>query len=90
MRRMKEAAAFGAGEPRSTRTSFVGARLIGGRIGRLWDFHGTRNNNMRAGLSMDSCCEQTGRKAYLMEMDPLYCDVIVQRWEQFTGKKAER
>jgi DNA modification methylase len=35
-------------------------------------------------------CEQTGRKAYLMEIDPLYCDVIVQRYEQFTGKKAER
>jgi len=35
-------------------------------------------------------CEQTGRKAYLMEMDPLYCDVIVQRWEKFTGGKAER
>jgi DNA modification methylase len=35
-------------------------------------------------------CEQTGRKAYLMELDPLYADVIVQRWEQFTGKKAER
>ncbi|MCG3180455.1 MAG: hypothetical protein BIFFINMI_02816 [Phycisphaerae bacterium] len=35
-------------------------------------------------------CEQTGRRAYLMELDPLYCDVIVQRWEQFTGKKAER
>ncbi len=35
-------------------------------------------------------CEQTGRKAYLMEIDPLYCDVIVQRWEGFTGKKAER
>jgi len=35
-------------------------------------------------------CEQTGRKAYLMEMDALYSDVIVQRWEQFTGKKAER
>jgi DNA modification methylase len=34
--------------------------------------------------------EQTGRKAYLMELDPLYCDVIVQRWEQFTGKKAVR
>jgi len=34
--------------------------------------------------------EQTGRKAYLMEMDTLYCDVIVQRWEQFTGRKAER
>jgi DNA modification methylase len=34
--------------------------------------------------------EQTGRKAYLMELDPPYCDVIVQRYEQFTGKKAER
>jgi DNA modification methylase len=34
--------------------------------------------------------EQTGRRAYLMELDPLYCDVIVTRWEQFTGKKAER
>jgi DNA modification methylase len=34
--------------------------------------------------------EQTGRRAYLMEIDPLYCDVIVQRWENFTGKKATR
>jgi DNA modification methylase len=32
--------------------------------------------------------EQTGRKAYVMELDPKYCDVIVQRWEEFTGKKA--
>jgi DNA modification methylase len=35
-------------------------------------------------------CEQTSRKAFLMELDPPYCDVIVQRWEQFTGRKAER
>jgi len=35
-------------------------------------------------------CEQTGRHAYLMEIDPLYCDVIVQRWEQFSGQRAER
>jgi len=34
--------------------------------------------------------EQTGRRSYLMELDPLYCDVIVQRYENFTGKKAER
>ena len=35
-------------------------------------------------------CEQLGRRAYLMELDTLYCDVIVQRWEGFTGKKAQR
>ena len=34
--------------------------------------------------------EQTGRNAFLMELDPPYCDVIVERWEKFTGKKAER
>jgi len=34
--------------------------------------------------------EQTGRRAFLMELDCLYADVIVQRWEQFTGRKAER
>jgi len=34
--------------------------------------------------------EQTGRHAFLMELDAPYCDVIVQRWENFTGRKAER
>ncbi|MGE3110094.1 MAG: DNA modification methylase [Phycisphaerales bacterium] len=34
--------------------------------------------------------EQTGRIAYLMELDPLYCDIIIQRYENFTGKKTER
>jgi DNA modification methylase len=34
--------------------------------------------------------EQTGRRAFLMELDPLYADVIVQRYEQFTGQKAKK
>jgi len=34
--------------------------------------------------------EKTGRRAFLMELDALYADVIVRRWEEFTGKKAER
>ena len=33
-------------------------------------------------------CEKIGRHARLMELDPKYCDVIVKRWEDFTGKKA--
>jgi DNA modification methylase len=33
-------------------------------------------------------CEKTSRQARLMELDPKYCDVIVKRWEEFTGKKA--
>ncbi len=34
--------------------------------------------------------EQTGRRAFLMELDPLYCDVICERWYKFTGKEAIR
>jgi DNA modification methylase len=33
-------------------------------------------------------CEQLGRICYIMELDPSYCDVIIQRWEDFTGEKA--
>ena len=32
--------------------------------------------------------EQNGRVAYLMELDPRYCDVIIKRWQDFTGKAA--
>jgi len=34
--------------------------------------------------------EQLGRKCYMMELDPHYCDVIIARWEKLTGKKAVR
>ena len=34
-------------------------------------------------------CEKTNRKCRMMELDQKYCDVIIKRWEDFTGKKAE-
>lgn len=33
-------------------------------------------------------CEKTNRKCFMMELDPHYCDVIVKRWEDYTGKRA--
>ena len=33
-------------------------------------------------------CEQLNRKCYMMELDPIYVDVIINRWETFTGNKA--
>lgn len=41
----------------------------------------------RSGTTV-AACEQNGRNAYVMEFDPKYCDVIVKRWENLTGKKA--
>jgi DNA modification methylase len=34
-------------------------------------------------------CEQLNRTCYMTELDPIYCDVIIERWENFTGQKAE-
>lgn len=34
-------------------------------------------------------CEKTNRKCFMMELDPHYVDVIIARWEKYTGKKAE-
>ena len=33
-------------------------------------------------------CEQLNRKCYMCELDPHYCDVIISRWENFTGNTA--
>jgi len=45
------------------------------------DFFGGSGSTMIA-------CEKLGRSSRLMELDPKYCDVILKRWEDFTGKKA--
>ena len=58
----------------------------------LVNYHSKHNQNiyepfMGSGTTLIAC-EKTGRKCYGMEIDPHYCDVIVKRYEQFTGGKA--
>tara|TARA_Y100000401_G_scaffold116765_1_gene123356 strand:- start:356 stop:1486 length:1131 start_codon:yes stop_codon:yes gene_type:complete len=50
---------------------------------RVLDLFGGSGSTMLA-------CEQANRKCYMMELDPIYVDVIIQRWENFTGKKAKK
>lgn len=58
----------------------------------------TKNSSPLKGIVVDLfggsgstliACEKLKRKCYMMEIDPAYCDVIVKRWEDFTGNKAE-
>ena len=55
------------------------------------------NSSMRGDVVLDLfggsgttliCCEQAGRKCRMMEYDPRYADVIIDRWEEFTGEEA--
>jgi DNA modification methylase len=55
--------------------------------------HGSSKNNIISDFFLGSgttliAAEQLGRKCYGMEISPNYCDVIVKRWENLTGKKA--
>lgn len=63
----------------------------------LFDYQ-IKNNTKGSDIVLDSfggsgttliACEQNKRIARLMELSPHYCDVIIQRWENLTGKKAE-
>lgn len=56
--------------------------LSGYKANRIIDFYGGSGSTLIA-------CEKTNRECRMMEFDPKYCDVIVKRWEDFTGKKAE-
>ena len=61
--------------------------------------NGFLNNSCAGDVVYDPYCgsgtciiaaEQTGRKARGIEIAPRYCDVIIKRWQEFTGKKAIR
>lgn len=51
------------------------------KLGNVIDFFGGSGSTLIA-------CEKTNRKCFMMELDPHYCDVIVERWEKYTGQKA--
>lgn len=53
----------------------------GNRCNNIVDLYGGSGSTLIA-------CEQLDRTCYMMELDPKYCDVIIKRWEDFTGEKA--
>ena len=57
-----------------------------------------RNSSKREAVVLDPflgsgstliACEQLGRRCFGLEIDPRYCDVVVHRWQEFTGREAE-
>lgn len=79
----------------SFRTYGAGRSLVADKHGVLIAGGKSRIAAVAAGLkafggsgSTVIACEQLGRQARLVEIDPVYCQLIVDRWEAFTGKKA--
>lgn len=58
-----------------------GISIVANNTGLVFDPFGGSGSTLIA-------CEKTGREARLMELDPKYVDVIVRRWQDFTGKQA--
>lgn len=58
------------------------AITISDKTSRVFDPFGGSGSTLIA-------CEKTKRKCFMMELDPHYCDVIVARWEKYSGGKAE-
>ena len=58
-----------------------GISIVANNTGLVFDPFGGSGSTLIA-------CEKTGRHARLMELDPKYCDVIIKRWQEFTGKEA--
>jgi DNA modification methylase len=62
----------------------LASKAIGNhKADRVLDLFGGSGSTMMA-------AEQLGKKSFLMEIDPHYCDVIIARWEKFTGRTAEK
>lgn len=57
--------------------------ILNHSVGRILDLFGGSGSTLIA-------CEKTNRICYMMELDPKYCDVIIKRWEDYTGQKATK
>jgi 16S rRNA G966 N2-methylase RsmD len=77
--------------PRNTQDKHGHAKNIQGLIDVLSGFTAKTVIDMFSGSgSTLIACEKTGRRCYGMELDEHYCSVIIERWQQFTNKKAIR
>lgn len=72
------------GHPTEKQVGFIEPymRISSPNNGKVVDLFGGSGSTLIA-------CEKTNRKCFMMELDPHYCDVIVARWEKYTGQKAE-